>query len=161
MYTEKDDQSPPPTLAVVSPLCSVYRWWMAPRDEAQGWAMIRNTWKLWPSLQAVSSRVPEVSKVIQDTGSLAWAWKWAISPSASLSSLTLNWNRDGDNITIHDVYRKRNKSYRKGDKSCKTKTIAVSTCSIKSNISHGKGNKSYRDRIKQSCVLQILCEFLL
>lgn len=36
MYTEKDDQSPPPTLAVVSPLCSVYRWWMAPRDEEQG-----------------------------------------------------------------------------------------------------------------------------
>lgn len=27
---------------------------------------------------------------------------------------------------------------------------AVFTCSIKSNISHGKGNKSYRDRIKQS-----------
>jgi hypothetical protein len=54
----------------------------------KGCAMILNTWKLCPSLQAVNSNVPAGSNNMYDTGSLAWAWKCATKLSSSLSSVT-------------------------------------------------------------------------
>ena len=75
-----------PTLAVVSPLYSVYRWCTAPSEQLQGWAIMRNRWKWWPSLSAVSNIVPLGSKFMAATGSETWAGKWAIMPSPSESS---------------------------------------------------------------------------
>lgn len=47
------------TLASVSPLWSVYRWWTALWDEDQGWVKIWKTWKSWPRVSVVTSSIPE------------------------------------------------------------------------------------------------------
>ena len=67
------------TLAVVSPLYSVYKWWTAVWKEDNGWGIILKTWKLCPCLSAVASNIPDGSKVIDTTGTPWWAMKWAIT----------------------------------------------------------------------------------
>ena len=102
------------TVAVVSPLWSVYRWWTAAREGQIGWGMMWNTWKLWPRTSAVTSKEPLKqtghnqsvlstkynskyrtkpdawaylgSNSSADRGCPAWAGKWATIPLPSWSS---------------------------------------------------------------------------
>ena len=46
------------TLADVAPRYSWYRWWTAASLESQGWGTKWNTLKVWPSVLAVTRRVP-------------------------------------------------------------------------------------------------------
>ena len=80
----------------MSPRCSVYRWCTAVKAQLCGWAMIRNTWKLWPSLSAVTSRCPLGSNSSAQMASDACAGKCAINSSQFESSLTLIFVDDVD-----------------------------------------------------------------
>lgn len=50
------------TVAVVSPLCRVYKWWTAPNEGQMGCGRIWYTWKLFPRTSAVNNSEPLKSR---------------------------------------------------------------------------------------------------
>lgn len=68
------------TLAVVSPLWRMYKWWTAAKVGPPGWGWMRNRWKSCPRLSAVNRRRPLGSNLRQTMASVCAA-KWATTAS--------------------------------------------------------------------------------